>query len=186
MTPRPRILLLGPTPGPLAAWTAGADVVPAADPGTPSTGCKRVASPPFWPTPRPWPAGSMASAAMKSFSITSPRGRCSRSCWNRHLGQSRPAQPVPTRPDRPIVSGCAWSAIGRVDDPDPLGTARRNQQSVTFRLHRPGSLERPYLDVTVRPAIAPSGKWNSWWRSPGTSRPKWSNSATRRAAPSRT
>jgi CheY-like chemotaxis protein len=62
-----------------------------------------------------------------------------------------PADPL----GRPLIDALGAQTLAS-EAPDPLAAARRGQ-SVTFRLFRPASPERPYLDVTVRPVVSPDG-----------------------------
>jgi CheY-like chemotaxis protein len=159
VTPRPRILLLGPAPGPLPAWTAGAEVVPAADPGDAADrlhagGFAAVLADPA--TLANWLDGFRRDEVIldhiaKGVAVLDPAGLVT---WgNPVLLNLCPRDPI----GRSFLDALGAQSVAS-DDPDPLGTARRQRQSVTFRLHRPGSLERPYLDVTVRPVIGPSGQ----------------------------
>ncbi len=56
---------------------------------------------------------------------------------------------------KPLVDAVGASGIA-ADVPDPFAAARGGQV-VAFRLHRPQAADRPYLDVTVSPVEGPDG-----------------------------
>ncbi len=158
MERRPRILLLGPAPGPLPAWTAGADLVAVTDPGEAidrlhAGGVDAVLGDPE--TLAKWLARVRRNQVVlghmqEGVAVLDPAGVVG---WaNPALRALCPDDPT----GRPLLTALAAQTISS-EDPDPLATARRGQPAA-FRLYRPASLERPYLDVTVRPVVSPAGR----------------------------
>lgn len=157
MERRPRILVLGPAQGPLAGWMAAAEIVPVADPADVAEKLSAgrfdlvLADP---PTLAKWLDGLRRDEVVldhldKGVAVLDPAGTVT---WaNPALRGLCPADPV----GRPLVDALGAQTLAS-EDPDPLAAARGGRP-VTFRLHRPASPERPYLDVTVRPVVSADG-----------------------------
>jgi len=154
---RPRILVLGPAQGPLTGWMAAAEVVPVSDPADATQklaagGVDLVLADP--PTLRRWLDGLRRDDVVldhldKGVAVLDPAGTVT---WaNPALRGLCPEDPV----GRPLNAALGAQTLAS-DDPDPIATARLGEP-VTFRLHRPASPDHPYIDVTVRPVVAPDG-----------------------------
>jgi CheY-like chemotaxis protein len=156
LDPRPRLLLLGPAPDPLAGWLAAAEVVRAGDPDE---------------------AARLLHAGGFQAVVADP------DVLARHLAAYRRDEVVLSHIDKGVAvldtdgtvtwanpAFRAWAdgdPVGKplfdalaaqplADDPDPLADPRAGR-SASFRLHRPAAPDRPYLDVTAQPVLDPAG-----------------------------
>ena len=149
MDPRPRLLLLGPPPAPLAEWLAAADVTPAGDPAVAAAALRAdqfaavVSSPEIL-------AGGLATLARDEMVLShmdegvaalDPDGVV---LWaNPALRTCCAADPV----GRPLLDALGTTPTAEAD---PFATARRGQP-LSLRLHRPAPDDHSYVDLTVRP-----------------------------------
>ncbi len=150
--------MLGPAQGPLAGWMAAAEIVPAADPAAAAErlaagGVDLVLADPG--TLSNWLAGARRGELVlghldKGVAVLDPAGVVT---WaNPALRELGPGDPI----GRPLIDALGATTLA-ADGSDPIAAARSGQPA-TFRLHRPASTDLPYVDVTVRPVVGPSGR----------------------------
>ncbi|MFO0851874.1 MAG: response regulator [Gemmataceae bacterium] len=150
MDPRPRLLLIGPPPGPLAGPLALADVT--AVPDVPGSATEALAHggfdgvmlgvETFVGRLAEFRRSELVLAHVdKGLAVLDPDGTVG---WaNPTFRGWCPDDPV----GKPLVDALAAQSLA---GPDPLAPARLGRVT-TFRLFRPASQEWPYLDVTVTP-----------------------------------
>lgn len=157
MEPRPRILVLGPTPPAAVGWLSAANIVSAADP---TCAADRLATAPFDAVlADPDTLACLLaersrdelvlSAIQNGIALLAPDGVVT---W---------AHPV-------FRSWCHTEPVGRTllealghptlasEHPDPITVAARGEP-VSFRANCPNNSDRPFLDVTLRPVASPEG-----------------------------
>lgn len=153
----PRILVLGSLPADLAAQLAGARITPAADPVA-AMDC--LLAEPF--------DGVLTDAATAREVLAAQRRDAIVLAYMDKGAAVLDAQSVITWVNPAMQRLCHGDALGRTmmealgattlvsEVADPLSAARAGT-AVNFRLYRPASADRPYLDVTIQPVVNSSG-----------------------------
>ncbi len=153
----PRILVLGSLPADLAAQLAGARITPAADP---VAAMDSLLAEPF--------DGVLTDAATAREVLAAQRRDAIVLAYMDKGAAVLDAQSVITWVNPAMQRLCHGEALGRTmmealgattlvsEVPDPLSAARAGT-AVNFRLYRPASADRPYLDVTIQPVPNSSG-----------------------------
>ena len=153
----PRILVLGSLPADLAAQLAGTRITPAADPVA-AMDC--LLAEPF--------DGVLTDAATAREVFAAQRRDAIVLAYMDKGAAVLDAQSVITWVNPAMQRLCHGDALGRTmmealgattlvsEVADPLSAARAGT-AVNFRLFRPASADRPYLDVTIQPVVNSSG-----------------------------
>ncbi len=154
---RPRFLLVGPVPAPLADWLAGADLATAADPDAAAAllrggGFAGVVADPatFAHHLAAYRRDEVVLAHIdKGVAYLDPIGTV---LWaNPEFVAWSDGDPI----GRPILA-CLTAPTLASDEADPMAAACAGRPT-EFRLPRPAGADRPFLDVTIRPVVDAAG-----------------------------
>jgi CheY-like chemotaxis protein/PAS domain-containing protein len=161
VNPRPRLLLIGPTPEHLNGTLAGADVV--AVPDDPEEVARRLRDPSFDAVV----AGRAATAGLldrfgrgelvlghidKGIAVLDPAGTV---LWaNPEFARCCGSDPT----GRPVLFALGGTprSDGGEQPADPLAPLRSGRPT-SVRLHRPDTRDQPHLELDLRPVLGPDG-----------------------------
>jgi CheY-like chemotaxis protein len=156
LDPRPRVLVVGPTPAGAHGLLRTADVVAAEDAAAAVERLRADAFVAVVLDPRHFAAGLsdllrdelVLRHVETALATLDPAGVVT---WaNPVLRAWCPDEPV----GKPLVEAVGATVVAAAADPFAAARAGR---AAAFRLHRPASPDRPYLDVTVSPVEGPDG-----------------------------
>ena len=163
MEPRPRLLVLGRLPEPLAAAlaAAGADAVAVPDA---AAAVDRLQAEAFAGVVADAPTALGGLAAYrrdevvlahldKGVGVLDPAGTV---VWANAALRALCPDDGPDPVGRSLMNALGATTLAS-DVPDPFSTARRGTP-VAFRVYRPASPDRPYIDVSLRPVVGPAGQ----------------------------
>ena len=157
METRPRILIIGQPPAPLAGWLSAVDgvVVPDA-----IAAVEQLLAEPFHAVLADPEVVRQVFAAQrrdeivldhidKGVAVLDPTGAIT---WvNSAMRSLCPVEPI----GRALMEALGATTLAS-DVPDPFSVARRGG-AVSFRLYRPANVEQPYLDAAIQPVLNHAG-----------------------------